>query len=81
MERPKLTVEQAFGLALKKLRLDYKISQEELAYRSDLDRTSISSFERGKTSPKLNTVFVLAECFNLEPEQLIKLASDYYKKE
>ena len=39
------------GLRLKKFRLEKKLSQEKLAELVELDRTYISSLERGKRNP------------------------------
>jgi transcriptional regulator with XRE-family HTH domain len=67
-----LKIEQAFGLILKKNRINMKLSQEELAHRSNLDRTYISLLERGQRKPTLNTIFVLSANLNIKPSNLIK---------
>lgn len=67
-----LKIEQAFGLILKKNRIDMKLSQEELALRSNLDRTYVSLLERGQRKPTLNTIFVLSTSLNMNPSDLIK---------
>ena len=40
-----MNIEEKFGLRIKELRTEVKLSQEELAFRSDLHRTYISSVE------------------------------------
>ncbi|PEA52934.1 transcriptional regulator [Bacillus pseudomycoides] len=67
-----MNIEQTFGNILQEQRLISKMSQEELAFNSGLDRTYISLLERGKRKPTINTVFSLASALNIQPSQLIK---------
>lgn len=67
-----LKIEQTFGLILKKNRINMKLSQEELAHRSNLDRTYISLLERGQRKPTLNTIFVLSASLEIKPHDFIK---------
>lgn len=60
-----------FGLALKKLRLEKNLSQEELALQSDLDRTYISMLERNLKTPTLGTITKLARSLDVTPLQLV----------
>lgn len=66
-----MKVEEAFGIVLKKERIDKNLSQEKLAFKSDLDRTTISLLERGKRKPTIETIFSLATSLNLKPSYLI----------
>lgn len=67
-----LKIEEAFGLTLQKYRTDAKLSQEQLAFNSSLDRTYISLLERGKRRPTINTVFALAQTVNIKPSILMQ---------
>ncbi|MCC2362760.1 helix-turn-helix domain-containing protein [Bacillus cereus] len=67
-----MSIEQTFGNVLQEYRLNSKMSQEELAFNSGLDRTYISLLERGKRKPTINTVFALALALKVNPSQLIK---------
>lgn len=67
-----LSIEQTFGNVLQEYRLNSKMSQEELAFNSGLDRTYISLLERGKRKPTINTLFALALALKVNPSQLIK---------
>lgn len=60
-----------FGLALKKLRLEKNLSQEELALHSDLDRTYVSMLERNVKTPTLGTISKLARSLDVTPLQLV----------
>jgi len=50
----------AFGRAIRELRLAQGISQEELGYRSGLDRTYVGGIERGERNPTLGSILRLA---------------------
>lgn len=66
-------VESVFGEILQVLRKEKKLTQEELAFRSGLDRTYISLMERGLRVPTLATLFKLSRALNVEPEEVILL--------
>lgn len=65
---------KAFGVALEKLRTSRKWSQEHLGFEADLSRAYISLLELGKRSPTLNTMYDLATAFDLEVDELARLA-------
>lgn len=56
---------------MKESRLRRQLSQESLAFEISLDRSFISLLERGKRSPTLNTIVVLAAAFEVSPSQLL----------
>ncbi|MCE2593973.1 helix-turn-helix transcriptional regulator [Motilimonas cestriensis] len=60
-----------FGLLVKKRRLEQNLSQEQLALSCDLDRTYISSIERGKRNVGLLNIIKIAKALNVEPSQLL----------
>lgn len=66
-----MNIEIAFGEILKRERTKRSLSQEELAYLSDLDRTFISMLERGKRQPSLKTIFVLTSALDIRPSQML----------
>ncbi len=45
-----------FGLHLRKLRLDRKMSQIDLAYKGEFDRNYIGMLERGERNPSLKNL-------------------------
>lgn len=53
--------EDAFAQVLRRRRRDKGLSQEELAHRSDLDRTYISLLERGLRQPSLSSILKLSK--------------------
>jgi transcriptional regulator with XRE-family HTH domain len=60
------------GGNVKALRQALAISQEELAFRAELDRTYISQIERGVSNP---SIFVLLKVANVLDVELIDLFS------
>lgn len=66
-----MSLEVLFGKILRDERKKKSISQEELSYLCDLDRTYISMLERGKRQPSLKTLFLLSEALNIKTSSLI----------
>lgn len=62
--------EKAFGQALRKLRQEAGLSQEQLGFECDFDRTYISLLERGIQSPTLRTMFRLCESLKVSFPEL-----------
>ena len=68
-----MTIEEAFGEAIKELRKAKQISQEKLAEVSNLDRSFISLLECGHKQPSLITIFQLAKALNLSALKILSL--------
>lgn len=62
----------AFGRRVRQLRLDMDISQEELAARCHLDRTYISSVERGQRNVSLKNIAAIASALNISLSKLFE---------
>ena len=62
----------AFGKRLRMLRERRKLTQEELGFRCDLDRTFIGFIERAERSITLETMSKLAKGLNLGLEALVR---------
>jgi transcriptional regulator with XRE-family HTH domain len=60
------------GARIRELRLRKGLSQEELAHASGLDRTYISSCERGKRNASLLTLYRIAAALRVEPAELLR---------
>jgi len=69
----KLSLEKAFGIALKKMREKQKITQSLVAERSDLDVTYISLLERGRRQPSLKSFIQIAKALEITPVELLKI--------
>lgn len=62
----------AFGRRVRELRLARGYSQEELAERSGLHRTYVSSLERGQRNVGLDNVHALAAALGVRPAELFE---------
>lgn len=70
---------QVFGEVLKELRTQVGISQENLAYECDLDRSFISMLERGLRMPTIATLFQLSKPLNKAPFEIIKIVEHRFQ--
>src|SRR5437879_1262354 len=62
---------RVFGSRLRALREEKSVTQEELARRVDLSRTSITNIEKGRQRIMLHQVVELAEALDADLEALI----------
>jgi transcriptional regulator with XRE-family HTH domain len=60
-----MNIENAFATVLRDLRTQKKVSQENLAFLSGLDRTYISLLERGKRQPTLTSLFSISKALDM----------------
>lgn len=58
------------GDNVKTLRLSHGLSQEELAFRAELDRTYISQIERGISNPSVLVILKIATILGVAFEEL-----------
>lgn len=71
MERDANPVSQELGKHLKTLRIDRQLSQEELADKSEVDRTLISRIERGVANPSLMTLSIICYVLQITLSELL----------
>lgn len=64
----------ALGLAIRRMRQVRKISQEELAHQSGIDRSYMSSIERGQQNPGIMSVLSIAATLQASAEDLMREA-------
>jgi transcriptional regulator with XRE-family HTH domain len=70
---------KVFGSVLKETRLERKLSQQELADYSEVDRGYISQLELGNSVPTILTIFKLAAVLKIKPNELISLVEKRLK--
>ena len=77
------------GKRMKELRIQYGLTQQELADRSELTKGFISQLERNQNSPSIGTLLDIIQCLgttpaefftNEEPEQIVFKQEDYFEK-
>lgn len=63
-------INRKFGERVKELRKKKGLSQEKLALDVEMDLTSINEIEKGHRSPKLITVYRIAEALGIDISEL-----------
>lgn len=71
MDKSKSQIMTALGRLIKQHRMKLGISQEELGFRSKLDRTYISGLERGVRNPSLTALVSLASGMGISVSELL----------
>jgi transcriptional regulator with XRE-family HTH domain len=68
------------GMAIKKLRLEFKLSQETLGHRAEIHPTWISHIESGRINPTWGNVRRIASGLRVPLPELAALAEDLQRK-
>lgn len=68
---PKLT--EAVARVLRRLREAAGFSKRKLASLTTIDRVYLLQLEQGKYRPTLNSIFLIAQAFGMQPDRLIAL--------
>ena len=64
------TVNERFGIRVKKIREQKKMSQLELAQKANLDITTINEIENGNRDPLLRTIWKIANALDVSISEL-----------
>lgn len=59
------------GQSVRYLRLKQNLSQEELAFRAELNLNSISTLERGINNIKIKTLYKIAEALDVDVYEIL----------
>lgn len=68
-----MDLRQVFATNLRRLRHARGLSQEDLAYEAEVNRTYLSKLEKGTSYVGLEVIGKLARVLKVEPAQLLKL--------
>lgn len=68
-----MDLRQVFAANLRRVRHARGLSQEDLAYEADVNRTYMSKLEKGASHPGLEIIGKLAAVLRVEPAELLKL--------
>jgi transcriptional regulator with XRE-family HTH domain len=63
---------ERFGANLRRLRMKHDLSQERLAYLTEMHRTEISALERAKREPRLGTLLKLSAVLKAPPRDFFE---------
>ncbi len=69
-----LNIRRKFGLAVRRRRQKFELSQEVLAEHADIHRTYVSSIESGKVTAGLEVCSKIAKALKIPLSQLIREA-------
>lgn len=65
-----------FSTRLKKLRAEYSLTQDELAPKLGISRSTLGMYETGKREPDFETLETIADFFNVDMNYLIGYSDD-----
>ena len=74
--KQKITTTEAFGIVLRRQRIERGLSQEALALEAGIQRNHVSLIELGKNQPTVTTIFKLASALSIKPANLVQLADE-----
>jgi len=66
---------EEFGLRIRQLRTERKLSQEELSFQTGFHRTYIGMVERGERNISLSNIGVFAKVFELSVSELLNFGN------
>jgi transcriptional regulator with XRE-family HTH domain len=72
--KPRTPEHAALGEAIRRLRLESKLSQEQLAERAGTDLTQVGGIERGVRNPSYTTLLRLADALETSVGEIATLA-------
>ena len=70
-----MDLRQVFAANLRRLRHAKGLSQEELDFEADVNRSYMSKLEKGASYPGLEIIGKLSAVLEIEPAELLKLPS------
>lgn len=65
-----MTIEQALGFVMRRIRKERSLSQDALSAICNLDRSYISLIECGRKNPSLNSIFCFARGMDVPLQQI-----------
>ena len=67
-----MDVVRHLGKRVKAIRIEAKLSQEEVGFRAAMKRSYVSDLERGKRNPTVRALGRLAEALGVHPAELLR---------
>ena len=78
---PRTEPQPSLGRAIRRLRKDRKLSQEELGHQAEIHPTWISHLESGRANPAWGTVRRIAGVLEVQLSELVLLAESLGREE
>lgn len=72
---------RSFAVELKARRVALQLSQEELAYRAEVNRTYVAKLELAQNQPTLSIMYRLARALNCELPELLQATLCRYQRD
>ena len=69
-------ISEEFGKSVRKLRMERGLSQEKLAFLSNMHRTYIGGIERGERNPSLKNIGAIARALDVDLSDFFKSTVD-----
>jgi len=76
-----LPIKKVIGKVIKTLRINRGMTQEDLAFACDVDRSYISMIEVGRNEPSVSKIFDICEGLKIKPSDFFRLVELEYGKE
>ncbi|HEY4694453.1 MAG TPA: helix-turn-helix transcriptional regulator [Candidatus Nanoarchaeia archaeon] len=70
MSNQSSSFQKRFGVKVRRERKKLAVSQEELGFRTGLDRTYISGIERGERNPSLKNIYKISRALKIKVKDL-----------
>ena len=77
-DKENMLPEEAIGLAVRDIRRNKSLSQEQLGFAANLHRTFVSDVERGARNPTVRTLWKIAEALGVRPQHIVEVAERHY---
>jgi len=68
-----MNISTAFGIVIRRLRIDAGLTQEQLGLEADLRRTFVSILELGQQQPTITTIFKISKALNVSVPKIMEL--------
>lgn len=68
------------GMNIKKLRIEKGLSQQQIANKLNVDRSTYSGWETGRRMPDTAMIFKISDLFNVDVSYLLQAAKDPTKR-
>lgn len=75
-----MSIQETCGAVIKKIRLEKELTQEELAWRCEVDKVFIYRIESGINQPTITTLFKLSHGLGISCSDLVKEIEKSVKK-